>query len=386
MQDGKNKRASLAYYVYTHYERALATILIGNNLVNIAASTLATYLAIGLIGAKAVSASALVMTLLILIFGEITPKIIASKHSLPMALFAAPFLRILMLLFSPVLLITEPIIGLLRRRFKGEELDPEEQSEAVEEELVNLLETVEHEGIIDENRKNIISSALDFAERSVSEILIPRVDMYAIDLDDEREEILEQIQASPYTRIPMYDKSIDNIVGILYMNHFYRKIIDEPELDIRSLLKPASYLYRTTKLPLALEKLRQSQMHLGVVTDDYGGNIGIITIEDIMETLVGEIWDETDEVYDEIIRLSDKCYELDGDMSIADLIDLMDWDEDEFDFDSDTVGGWCMENSEEYPEAGYSFDYENVHVTVLAMDNLRVDRLRIDIADIEEAL
>lgn len=386
MQDGKNKRASIAYYIYTHYERALATILIGNNLVNIAASTLATYLAIGLIGEKAVSLAAILMTLLILIFGEITPKIIASKHSLSMALFAARPLRILMLLFSPVIFLTEPLIGLLRKRFKGEQLDPEEQSEAVEEELVSLLETVELEGIIDQNRKNIISSALDFAERSVNEVLIPRVDMYAIDLDDERDEILEQIQASPYTRIPMYDKSIDNIAGILYLNHFYREIIDKPDLDIRTLLKPAIYLYKTTKLPSALEKLRQSQMHLGVVTDDYGGNIGIITIEDIMETLVGEIWDETDEVYDEIIRLSDKCYELDGDMSIGDLIDLMGWDEDEFDFESDTVGGWCMEMAEGYPKAGYNFDYENIHVTVLAMDNLRVDQLRIDIADKKEAL
>lgn len=384
MQDGKNKRAGMAYYIYNRYEKALGAILVGNNLVNIGASTLATYLAISWFGARAVSAAALIMTLLVLIFGEITPKIVASKHSLPIALFAAYPLRLFMWIFAPVLWITEPMIALLRKRFKGEELDPEEQSEAVEEELVSLLETVEHEGIIDEHRKNIISSALDFTERSVSEILIPRVDMYAIDLDDDREEILEQIIASSYTRIPMYEKSVDNIVGILYVNHFYRKIIDEPDLDIRSLLKPAIYLYKTTRLPAALEKLRQSQMHLGVVTDDYGGNIGIITIEDIMETLVGEIWDETDEVYDEIIRLSEKCYELDGDMSLADLIDLMDWDEDEFDFESDTVGGWCMEMMEGYPQAGDSFDYENVRVTVLAMDNLRVDRLRIDIADVKE--
>lgn len=384
MQDEKSRRASTAYYIYLNYEKALATILVGNNLVNIAASTLATYLALELVGARGVSLATLITTLVVLIFGEITPKIIASKHSLAMALFASYPLRILMVVFSPVLLVTQPIVGLLRKKFKGEELDPEEQSEAVEEELVSLLETVEHEGVIDEKRKNIISSAIDFAERSVGEILMPRVDIYAIDLDDEREEILEAIQASPYTRIPIYEKTIDNIVGILYLNHFYRKIIDEPELCIRDLLKPAIYFYKTTKLPAALEMLRQSQMHLGVVTDEYGANIGIVTIEDIMETLVGEIWDETDEVYDEIVKLSDSSYELDGDVSISDLLDLLDWDEEDFDFESDTLGGWCIEELQGYPQPGDSFDYENVRVKVLVMDNLRVDRVQIDILKTSE--
>lgn len=381
MQDGKNKRATMAYYIYNHYEKALATILIGNNLVNIAASTLATYLAITLVGERAVSAAAVIMTLLILIFGEITPKIIASKHSLTTALFASYPLRFFMRIFYPIIWITGPIFSILKRRFKGEELDPEEQSEAVEEELVTLLDTVEYEGVINENRRNIISSALDFTERSVSEILIPRVDLYAIDLDDERQDILEQIQGSPYTRVPMYDKTIDNIVGILHMNQFYRNIIKDPDLDLRKNLRPAIYLYKTTKLPVALEKLRQSQMHLGIVTDDYGGNIGIVTIEDIMETLVGEIWDETDEIHDDVIRLSDKSYELDGDLSISDFIDFMGWDEDKFDFESDTVGGWCMEMAQGYPRAGDNFEYDNVQITVLEMDHLRVERLRLNIMD-----
>ncbi len=384
MQDEKNKKATMAYHIYLNYERALATILVGNNLVNIAASTLATYLALELVGAGAVSLAALIMTLLVLIFGEITPKIMASKHSLPIALFASYPLRIFMVIFSPVLFFTQPLVELLRRKFKGEELDPEEQSEAVEEELVSLLETVEHEGVIDEKRKNIISSAIDFAEKSVGEILMPRVDIYAIDLDDEREEILEAIQASPYTRIPIYEKSIDNIVGILYLNHFYRKIIDDPNLCIRDILKPAIYFYKTTRLPAALEMLRQSQMHLGVVTDEYGANIGIVTIEDIMETLVGEIWDETDEVYDEIIKLGDSNYELDGDVSIGDLLDLVQWEEEDFDFESDTVGGWCIEELQGYPRPGDSFQYENVRVKVLTMDNLRVDRVQIDIEKNDE--
>lgn len=384
MQDSGSKRAGMAYFIYSNYEAALATILVGNNLVNIAASTLATSLAISLVGAKGVTIAAFIMTLLILIFGEITPKIVASKHSLPLALFASYPLRFFMFIFRPVLLLTQPLMGLVKKRFKGEKLDPEEQSEAVEEELIDLLETVESEGIIDEDRKNIISSALDFTERAVSEILEPRVDLYAIDLDDTREEILEQIQASPYTRIPVYEKSLDNLVGILYLNQFYRRIIDEPDLCIRDILRPVIYFYKTTKLPDALEMLRSSQMHLGVVTDDYGGNIGIVTIEDIMETLVGEIWDETDEVHEEVLKISDSSYELDGDVAIQDLMDLLDWDEDDFDFESDTVGGWTIEHSQGYPQAGDSFDFENIRLTVLTMDHLRVDRLRIDISNVEE--
>lgn len=384
MMDTGDKRAKLAYQIYSRFERALTTILIGNNLVNIAASTVATYLAITLFGEKATSAAALGMTILILIFGETTPKIIAKKHSLTIAMFAARPLKLFMGLFSPIIFLTEPIVKLVKGRFQGEILDKEEQAEAVEEELVNLLETVETEGIIDQNRKNILSSALDFTERSVNEILIPRVDMYAIDLTDDRQEILEQIQASPYTRIPVYEKTMDNIIGILYLNHFYRAIIEDPETKIRSLLRSPIYLYKTTRLPSALEKLRQSQIHLGIVTDDYGGCIGIVTIEDIMETLVGEIWDEDDEVYEEVRQLSETCYELDGDMSVADLIDLMAWDEDEFEFDSDTVGGWFIEMVGGYPQVGDSFEYENAHLSVLEMANLRVDRVRLDQIESED--
>lgn len=378
MVDNGDKRAATAYYIYNHFERALTTILIGNNLVNIAASTVATYLAITLFGDYATSAAALIMTITVLIFGETTPKIVAKKHSLGIALFAARPLRLLMKLFLPIIWLTEPIVKLVKGRFKGEQLAKEEQAEAVEEELVSLLETVGNEGIIDEKRKNILSSALDFTERTVNEILIPRVDMYAIDLDDDREEVLEQIQASPYTRLPVYEKTLDNIIGIMYLNHFYRHVIDNPDLDLREILRSPIYLYKTTRLPNALEKLRQSQVHLAIVTDDYGGSIGIVTIEDIMETLVGEIWDEDDEVYEEVQQLSDTSYELDGDMSVSDLIDLMDWDEDEWEFDSDTVGGWCIEMIEGYPQEGDNFDYENVHITVLEMANLRVDRIRLD--------
>jgi CBS domain containing-hemolysin-like protein len=203
--------------------------------------------------------------------------------------------------------------------------------------------------------------------------------MYAIDLDDERDAIIAQILNSPFSRIPFYEKSVDNIMGILIVNRFYRRIIDNPDLDIREILMEPIYLYRTTKMPAALNQLRKSQIHMGIVTDDYGGNMGIITIEDIMETIVGEIWDENDVVYNEIRQVDENTYELDGDLSISEFLELVDWDEDDFEFESDTLGGWCIEMKEGFPNPGDTFQYENITVTVLAMDNLRVDRLKVSI-------
>jgi putative hemolysin len=379
-----SKRAEVAYDIYNNFDKALSAILIGNNLVNIAASSLATYLAITLIGEHATSLAALLMTVLVLIFGEISPKIFASRNSLNFALMAAYPLKLIIHAFSPLIALVKPIISLVKSRFKGETVDKAIHAEAVEEELVTLLDTVESEGLIDENRRNILSSALDFTERSVSDVLTARVDMYAIDLDDDREDILKKIQVSPYSRIPFYEDSIDNIVGILYLNHFYRRILDDPDLDIRSLLMPPVFLYKTAKLPNALEELRKSQTHLGIVTDDYGGSMGLITIEDIMETLVGEIWDENDEVYEEILQQDEHTYIIDGDVSIHELISLLDWDEDQFEYESDTVGGWCIEMIEGYPQPGDHFAYENILVTVLAMDNLRVDRIRVQVVKGED--
>jgi CBS domain containing-hemolysin-like protein len=223
----------------------------------------------------------------------------------------------------------------------------------------------------------LISAAIDFSEISAQEVMTARVDLLAIDVDDSWEEIMETIEASSYSRIPVYEDSIDNIIGILSLNHLLKALIDHETVDIRALLLPACYVYKTMKLPAVLSQLRDSRQHLAVVTDEYGGTLGVVSMEDVMEELVGDIWDETDTVETDVVEKADGLYEIDGDMVTSELVELMGWDEDEFDFVSDTVGGWCIEMLDGFPEPGDSFEYMGSEVRVLEMDERRVLKVQV---------
>ena len=222
------------------------------------------------------------------------------------------------------------------------------------------------------------SSALDFSDISASEAMTARVDMVAIDIDDDWDEILRVIDESTYSRLPVYSDSVDNIIGFLYLNRFFKAMMDGRPEDLRAQLIPPCFVYKTTRLPDVLAKLRREQKHLAVVTDEYGGTLGVITMEDVLEELVGDIWDETDEVEREVVARSDGGYELDGDMTISDFLELLGWNEDALDdADSATVGGWTLERFGTFPKPGDSFRYENLTVTVLAMDGRRVERVLV---------
>ena len=242
-----------------------------------------------------------------------------------------------------------------------------------EADIAELLEDV-----IDEERSELLQAALDFGEISASEVMTARVDIEAVDIDDSWDEIYAALCESSHSRIPVYEGSIDNVVGILLQNRFFKSMLDKKRPSIRrGLLKPC-FVYKATKLPDVLDALRKSGQHLAVVTDEYGGVCGIITMEDVLEQLVGEIWDETDEVEPELIERPDGSYELDGDMSIGDFCELLERDEDAFETESSTIGGWAIEQFGRFPEAGQSFDWEDLRVTVLAMDGRRVDRLLVE--------
>ena len=187
------------------------------------------------------------------------------------------------------------------------------------------------------------------------------------------------IENSAYSRIPVYEESVDNVIGILSANRFLKESIDHRDFDIRTILMKPYYVYKTMKLPSVLEMLKNSQQHLAVVTDEYGGTLGVVSLEDVLEEIVGEIWDETDQVEDEIVEADDNVYEIEGDTACSDLRELMNWDEVTFDFESETVGGWCIEMLDEFPEAGDSFCYNGVKVTVLESDERRVMRVRIEV-------
>ena len=380
-EDGDG-RAKTAVAVLDRYEDSLSAILIGNNLCNIGSDSIVTLLTVLLLGDKNTGlvhvATTVLVTLFIIIFCESAPKIIAKKNANRLTTAVAPALRLLMFILWPVIRIVMLLIRLITLPMKGEvEEDTEEEAAA---ELASIIETVEDEGVIDEERSELLQAALDFSEIAVMDVMTARVDMEAVCIDDDWDEIMETIENAPFSRIPVYEDSVDDIIGVLYLNHFFKALLDSERVDIRSLLMKPLYVYKTTKLPVVLNQLRKKQNHLAIVTDEYGGTLGIVTLEDVLEQIVGDIWDETDEVENEIVEREGGVFELDGDLPIGDLAELLDMSEDALETDSATVGGWTMEKYGSFPAAGDHVISDGVKATVLAMDEdgRRVERVLIE--------
>ena len=369
-----DKDAETALHITEHYDDALSAILVGNNLVNIAASSLGSIAVITALGEEYNWLSTLLVTIAVIIFGETIPKISANRNATRYATKFAGILSFLMVLFKPVTWVVVKLVNLLTSHIKSEE---EKDEDAAVDELHTIIETAENEDVIDEESSELVSKAIDFADVSVSEVMTARVDITAVDIDDDWNDIMETLTSSPYSRIPVYEDSIDNIIGILSLNHFLKRCIDREPFDIRELLMQPYFVYKTMKLPAVLSTLRDSQQHLAIVSDEYGGTMGVVSMEDVLEELVGEIWDETDIVENELIEVDENTYELDGDTPISDLLELMNWNEDSFDFESETVGGWCIEMLDEFPEPGSSFVYENAEFRIIDTDERRVTRVRI---------
>lgn len=381
--DDGSKRASAAVKIVERFDDTLSTILIGNNLVNIAASSLGSLAVMELLGDGYAWVSTVVITTLVIIFGETIPKIVAKNSANRIALRHAYFIRILSVLFKPLIMLVVGLIRLICLPLKGERTDASDD-DAVEE-LTSIIETAEDESVLDEDRSELVQAAIDFSDVMASEVMTARVDMLALDIEDDWDELLKTIDESPYSRLPVYEDGVDNIIGVLYLNHFLKALAGDEKPDIRSLLMPVCYVYKTMKLPAVLSELRRAKQHLAVVVDEYGGTLGVLSMEDVLEQLVGEIWDETDEVEEEIVERPDGRFELDGDMVISDFIELMELNEEDFDFESDTVGGWTIEMFGSFPKVGDSFEYENFTVTVLQMDGLRVEKILVQVHPKTEA-
>ena len=377
-EDGGRLRAKLAYRIYEAYDDALISILIGNNLVNIASSSVATVIAVSLMGDDGAWAATGIMTVLILTFGEIIPKIVAVQTSFDFALLAALPLKAFML-------VTFPLVWLLGRLLKavdkavGNKGEPASAA-ITEDDLETIIDTVEDEGVIDEDRAELLQSALDFDDVLAYEIITPRVDMLTLDLEDPFDEVLQTVNASPYTRIPVYENTVDNIIGILHLNHFYKELCDHPEgFDLRHAMMKVNFVHKTMPLDDVLREMKRRQCHMVIVTDEYGGTMGCLTMEDVLEQLVGDIWDETDEIVPEFVQTGEDSFEADGDMRIYDFFDELDIDDRDFDDDNATLGGWAIEMLGDYPKAGDMFEYKNLTVTVKKLQNLRVVRLAVKV-------
>ena len=380
MAEDDVRGAKLAMRVEEKFDDALSAILIGNNLVNIALSSLGSVVAILIAGEEWTWLATAVVTVVVIIFGETVPKIVAKKNASKLVrIFCYP-VRFLTIVLKPAILIVVGLINLVMKVLPKEksELDEEE----AHQELQSLIETAEDENVIDEDRSELVQAALDFSDVRVSEVMTARVDIAALDADDDWETILEEVENSTFSRLPVYEDSIDNVIGVLYLNKFYRSLTEAERLDIRELLSRPIYVYKTTKLPAALNELRAAKQHLAIVTDEYGGTLGVVTIEDIMEQLVGEIWDENDIVEeDEVVERGKGVYELDGDMQMSDFIELMGWKEDDLEAESATVGGWTTEMYGSFPKEGDSFDFENINLKVLEMDGRRVSRVLVTVKE-----
>ena len=373
--DGK-RSAALAVKILDRFDDALSAILIGNNFVNIALSSLASIIAILAFGEAYTWLATVIVTAAVILFGETIPKIVAKKNANRMSLAVAPAVRALSVLLKPLTLLVVSLVRLITAPLRGEE--PDDEGDAAVEELQSIIETAEDEDVLDTDRSELLQAALDFDEISASEVMTARVDIVSVDIHDSWEEIYAVACASNYSRIPVCDGSIDNIVGVLFLNRFFRAMVGRRRPSLRSMLMPPCFVYKATKLPDVLEQLRKAKQHLAVVTDEYGGVCGIVTMEDVLEQIVGEIWDETDEVEEEVIERADGVWELDGDMSIGDFTELLGISEDAFETESSTVGGWTLERFGTFPRQGDRFEWEGVAVTVLKMDGLRVERVLVE--------
>jgi len=373
----------LVRFIYNHYDFALSTVLVGNNLVNIGATSVATVLAVKLADSMAGKISddaassivTIVMTVFILIVGEITPKMFARRCNEAFAKFAAYPILILMILFSPIVVITSGIVklfSLMWRKKEGQEVT------ITEEELENLLDTAEDEGVIDENETELLQSALEFTDLDAADILTPRIDVVGFEIGDSMEHILEVINETQFSRFPVYERTVDHVVGILYVKHLLKELVDNKDVKLQDLLLEPVYIPKTMRLHDIMNEFRTHQSHMVVVADEYGGIMGIVTMEDVLEQLVGEIWDENDDIVNDWQQLDKNRYECSGDMNLTEFLDNLDLSEDDLDSACATVGGWATENIGAMPVPFDAFDYKQYTILVKHVDeNHRISRLLI---------
>lgn len=372
----------LAEKIADNYDKKLSTILIGNNLVNTASSAIATLIVLKLELPSWVATVS--MTLIVLIFGEIIPKVLAKQMPEQFCYITAIPIYILDFIAKPVTLIAMGIVKIGSFFWKSNISDSDSVSE---DDFENIIDIVEDEGVLDEEQCDLLQNALDFDEVLAFEIITPRVDMESIDIRDPYEINLKKIHECTYSRMPVYEDTPDEIIGVLHLNHFYKSFVDKQRVNIRELLLPAVTVHKTMPLPDVLDKMKETKSHLVIVLDEYGGTMGIITMEDVLEQLVGEIFDESDEIEREFIALDDTHFEADGDMRIYDFFDEFDIDiddEESFEGETATIGGWVVSMLDGEPEENASFAFENLIITVKQADGVRVEKILVEELETEE--
>jgi len=375
-----NKKAKTALKIAQNYDKALSTILIGNNIVNIASASLGTVIATILFGANGAWISTIAMTILVLIFGEILPKSFAKENAENFALKVAGVLHFLMKLFSPLVW----FFISLRKLVAGKK--EKEQPSVTEEELKVIMQEIQDEGVLEEQESELAQSALEFDEIDVDEIFTPRVDVAAVDVEMEPEEVKNLFFTCKFSRMPVYEGQIDNVIGILHEREFLSKLLSGEPIDLRSLAREALFIPQSLKISLALAELQKKKQQMAIVVDDYGGTAGVITVEDILEELVGEIWDEDEEIEEDVVLIAEQVYEVNAQANIYDVFDQVgvQYKEKELSGGSNTVGGWILDTLQDIPEENETFSFHNVTVTVKEMEDQRIQTVRMEVTPVEE--
>ena len=373
-----NKKAATVIKLSENYDVLISTILIGNNIVNILASSLTTLLFVDLLkdGSFAEWSSAIstaTLTIILLTFGEISPKTIAKKRPESFAMFSAPLINVIVYILIPLTFIFKQLQKLLSKIFKQDD-----DKGITEEELISIIEEAEEEGDIDKEESTLIKSAIEFNELEISDIFTPRIDITAVSSEATKEEIAAVFSESGYSRLPVYEGDLDNVIGILYYKDFYTSESEKLE----DIMKPVIYVAKTQKINDLMKELQDKQLHLAVVMDEFGSTAGIVTLEDIVEEIVGEIWDEHDEKVVEIEELSDTEYIVSGKANISKFFDLLEIDDEP---DAQTINGWVTNELGRIPQENDSFESTGLQVKVLKMDGKRVENIHvIDLRPIEE--
>lgn len=363
-----NKKARNALFITENFDKALTTILIGNNVVNLGCSSLATVLCMNIFQNFAAAISTGLTTILVLTFGEIIPKCIGKEKSEAVALNTAIILKGIMIVLTPLsflfIAIKTGALKLLNIR--------NDSPTVTEDELKYIIEHSENEGVLEEEESEMVQSALEFDEKSAFEVLTPRVDMLALDIDDDFETNKNKILTERYSRVPVYKENLDNILGILYTRDYLEELIDGKTPDIKLLINDAFFTYKSRKLSALMNDLRKNQVNMAIVTDEYGGTLGIVTMEDLIEEIVGEIYDEDEDIEKEYTKLRENCYFVSGDLEFDQLLELTDREDFDNDTESHTVGGFIFEHMGRIPKEGDKFEIDGLSFEVYKVEERRI--------------
>ncbi|MBE6605770.1 MAG: HlyC/CorC family transporter [Ruminococcaceae bacterium] len=372
-QDG-NKKAQKILDLFEKYDKLISTVLIGNNIVNIAASSIATVLFVQTLEIKnGATWATVVMTVVVLICGEITPKRIAKEIPDKITMLTYPFIKFLTVVFTPLSFLLNLWQKLVTKLFKFKE-----ESGMTEDELITIVDEAQQEGGIDEDEGELIRSAIEFNDVEVRDIITPRVDVSAVPADATIDEVATVFYETGYSRLPVYNSTIDDIIGILHEKDFYY-IRHKGIKDFHSAIGKAVYVSEHVQISDLLKKFQLEKAHMAIVLDDFGGTLGICTLEDILEELVGDIWDEHDEIVEQFKKCEDGSVTVDASTRALDMFEYFDikpLDENDL---PQTVNGWVLKEFGHLPEPGESFDYKNMHVEVLKSDEKIVEEVRITV-------